>query len=56
MTKNLIHWIQNSDFGLGKEYNKYLTENITQLLDSYGAPSGKIELSDKFPTAKNFDT
>ena len=55
--KNLINWIQNSDFGLGKEYNKYLTpENITQLLDSYGAPSGKIELSDKFPTAKNFDT
>ena len=55
--KNLIHWIQNSDFGLGKEYNKYLTpENITQLLDSYGAPSGKIELSDKFPTAKNCDT
>ena len=49
--KDLIQWIQNSNFGLGKEYNKYLTpDNITaEKSRMFNSPSGKYSLSDKFP-------
>ena len=37
----LLEWIQTSDFGLGKEYNKYLTpENITRFKDNWGQHTG----------------
>jgi len=49
--KDLIEWIQNSDFGLGKEYNKYLTpDNITA-----EKGTGRYILSDKFPKASHID-
>ena len=45
----LLEWIQTSDFGLGKEYNKYLTpENITRYKDNWGQHTGYYILS-KFP-------
>jgi hypothetical protein len=55
--KDLVQWIQNSDFGLGKEYNKYLTpDNITVEKSSvYNSPSGRYSLSDKFPKASHID-
>jgi hypothetical protein len=55
--KDLVQWIQNSDFGLGKEYNQYLTpDNITAEKNHFCSDgTGRYNLNDKFPKASQID-